>query len=316
VRRLSDVYWGTDIGGPAEIAAELERWREFLVIERPRDVAQRAAELMVAGSVIGWVQGRSEFGPRALGNRSILADPRPAENKSRINAMVKKREGYRPFAPSVLEEHLHEIFEVPATVAALPFMIFVVGVREQHRATLGAITHVDGTARVQTVSRAQNPSYWDVINAFRQLTGVPLLLNTSFNNDAEPIVDSVYDAIVSFLTTGLDYLVIGDWTAKKRTPAWSAKLGLTVALPAYVRVQLIRGFTDLQHSTVTGEIRTTHDAAYRYPVSAGLAERLLGMDREQPIATLVEGQPEATQRAWVTELEDLWSRRLITLSPP
>jgi carbamoyltransferase len=317
VRRLAHVYWGTDVGSDTAIAAELEPWRDFLAFERSPDVARQAAKLMAEGAVIGWVQGRSEFGPRALGNRSILADPRPADNKSRINAMVKKREGYRPFAPTVLEEDLHGIFEVPPEVTALPFMIFVVSVREHYRAALGAITHVDGTARVQTVSRAQNPRYWDVIHAFKELTGVPLLLNTSFNNDVEPIVDSIEDAVVSFLTTGLDYLVIGDCLARKRVPTWSAKRALTVSLPAYARVQLIRSFTDAQHSAVSAEFRVSHDAGYRYPLSPALAAPLLALDHEQSVGALLDDRGVSTpaQPALVTELEELWSRRLVRLRP-
>jgi carbamoyltransferase len=183
-RRLSSVYWGRDVGDDRAIRAELDRWSPWLTVERSADVARTAASLIAGGAVIGWVQGRSEFGPRALGHRSILADPRPAENKDRINRMVKKREAYRPFAPSVLEERAHEFFVLPQAASTLGFMVIVLEVREDRRELLGAITHVDGTARVQTVSRAASPRYWDVIHAFGELTGVPVLLNTSFNNNA------------------------------------------------------------------------------------------------------------------------------------
>src|SRR5438046_915010 len=118
------------------------------------------ARLLAAGEVIGWVRGRSEFGPRALGNRSILADPRPAENRDRINGLVKKREGFRPFAPAVLVERVGEYFDVPQGQFEFPFMLFVLKVREEYRSVLGAVTHVDGTARLQTVSRETNPEFW------------------------------------------------------------------------------------------------------------------------------------------------------------
>ncbi len=131
--------------------------------------------------------------------------------------MVKKREGYRPFAPSVLEDDAHEFFDLPEGTREFPFMNFVVRVRDSKRALLGAITHIDGTARLQTVSRKTNPAYWEVINAFKKRTGIPILLNTSFNNNAEPIVDSVADAIATFLTTELDGLVVGPYLVKKRT---------------------------------------------------------------------------------------------------
>src|SRR5439155_12499588 len=120
-------------------------------------IGAKTAGLLAEGAVVGWVQGRSEFGPRALGNRSILADPRPSENKLRINEMIKKREQYRPFAPSVLEERIADFFDVPPNQSEFPFMIFILRVREHARQLLGAITHVDGTARVQSVSRSANP---------------------------------------------------------------------------------------------------------------------------------------------------------------
>ena len=214
--QLQHVYLGTDIGDDTAVADQLRAWDAFISFEKSPDIARQAAHLMAEGAVIGWVQGRSEFGPRALGNRSILADPRPATNKDRINQMVKKREGYRPFAPSVLEEDVRLYFDIPEGIDKFPFMIFVVQVRPDMRQQLGAITHVDGTARVHTVSRETNSRYWEVINAFKEITGVGVLLNTSFNNNVEPIVDSVEDGVVSFLTTGLDYLVVGDYLAKKR----------------------------------------------------------------------------------------------------
>jgi carbamoyltransferase len=210
-KRLRDVYWGNDIGDAATIVAELDRWSGLIAYERPPDIARRSAELLANGAVIGWVQGRSEFGPRALGNRSILADPRPGENKDRINKMIKKREAYRPFAPSILEEDAYEYFDIPPRRGSYSFMSFVVTVREDKRALLGAITHVDGTARLQTVSRDANPRFWTLLNYFKQLTGIPCLLNTSFNNNAEPIVESIENSVVTYLTTGLDYLIVGDF---------------------------------------------------------------------------------------------------------
>ncbi len=173
--RLDHVYWGTATHAD-DARAAATRWSRFVTATPRTDIVAHAAERMAAGDVIGWVQGRAEFGPRALGNRSILADPRPARNKEVINAMVKKREGYRPFAPSVTIEDASRWFEVDAG-QAFPFMNFVVGVRAEHRETLGAVTHVDGSARIQTVSREQNPRYWELLRAFQAITGVPVLLN-------------------------------------------------------------------------------------------------------------------------------------------
>jgi carbamoyltransferase len=207
--------WGTDIGGDGAIRPRLDAWRGVLAFEPMDDTASRVARLIADGAVVGWVQGRSEFGPRALGNRSILADPRVASHKETINAMIKKREAYRPFAPSVLAERVGEFFDVPGEARGFPFMSSVLEVREDKRALLPAITHVDGTARLQTVTRTANPRFWALIDAFAGLTGIPILLNTSFNNNAEPIVDSVDDAVVCFLTSGLDWLVVGDFIAGK-----------------------------------------------------------------------------------------------------
>jgi len=186
----------------ADIAEELARWQDFLSLQKMDDTADTVADLIANGAVIGWTQGRCEFGPRALGNRSIIADPRLASHKNTINAMIKKREGYRPFAPSILEERARDFFEIAGNNINLPFMSFVLKVKSEWREQLPAITHVDGTARLQTVSKTTNPRYWQLINAFGNKTGIPILLNTSFNNNAEPIVDSISDAIVCYLTSG------------------------------------------------------------------------------------------------------------------
>jgi carbamoyltransferase len=161
---------------------------------------------LARGEVVGWYQGRSEWGPRALGNRSILADPRRADMKELLNVKIKRRESFRPFAPSVLEEHTHEWF---TTAYPDPFLIKVYPIRPEKRPLIPAVTHVDGTGRLQTVSRRTNPVYWRLIQAFHELTGVPMLLNTSFNEN-EPIVNRPEEALACFLRTHMDRLVMGD----------------------------------------------------------------------------------------------------------
>jgi carbamoyltransferase len=170
------------------------------------DVEWETARLLAEGNVIGWYQGRMEWGPRALGNRSILADPRRADMKDAINRKVKFREPYRPFAPSVLVEHVEEYFHF---TGASPFMTVVCRVREEKKGEIPAVTHVDGTARIQTVSRGTNPRFWTLIDEFKALTGVPVVLNTSFNVRGEPIVCTPEDAVKCFLATELDYLILG-----------------------------------------------------------------------------------------------------------
>jgi carbamoyltransferase len=311
--KLTSVYWGPELKDERALERELAEWENFLEVEREENVASRAAQWMAAGAVIGWVQGRSEFGPRALGNRSILADPRPAANKDRINAMVKKREGYRPFAPSVLEEDAAEFFDLPAGKVAFPFMIFVVPVREEKRSLLGAVTHVDGTARLQTVSRQASPRYWELINAFKKLTGVAVLLNTSFNNNAEPIVDSAGDAIATFLTTGLDGLVIGPFLVRKRDASHRDWLSLGLSLPPYARLRQSRGYVSGGHLETVCEIRTSANSRDSVRVSHELFALLVKLEGEIIVGDLMAGFDQARCEELVGELRELWAQRYVRL---
>jgi carbamoyltransferase len=178
-----------------------------------------AAEMLAGGKIIGWFQGRMEMGPRALGNRSILADPRSDDMKDMLNARVKFRESFRPFAPSVLKEKSGEWFE---TDYPSPYMIMVYDVLHDKRPLVPAITHVDGTGRVQTVNRKHNPKFHRLIEEFERLTGVPMVLNTSFNIRGQPIVHSPEQAIECFLTTGMDALFLEDFVLVKRTESAAA----------------------------------------------------------------------------------------------
>ena len=207
---MEHAYWGPEFSD-ADIRRALERHglayrqldRETLV----RETAQRIAQ----GKVVGWFQGRMEWGPRALGNRSIVVDPRRPEMKDILNNRVKHREPFRPFAPSVLEEYTGEYYEhnYPS-----PFMLLAYKVRPEKRSEIPAPTHVDGTGRLQTVSQKTNPLYWQLIDAFRQLTSVPVVLNTSFNEN-EPIVCTPDEAIDCFLRTHMDVLAIGSFLVER-----------------------------------------------------------------------------------------------------
>jgi len=178
-------------------------------------LAETAARELADGKILGWFQGRAEWGPRALGNRSILADPRRAEMKDVLNQRIKHREMFRPFAPSILEESTGEYFE---RTHPSPFMTFAYRVRPEKRAAIPAPTHVDGTARLQTVSRRTNPLYWKLIRAFGDRTGVPVVVNTSFN-DNEPIVCKPEEALDCFLRTRMDVLVMGNLVLRKTAVA-------------------------------------------------------------------------------------------------
>jgi carbamoyltransferase len=179
---------------------------------------RHVAELLQEGKVVGWFQGRFEWGPRALGHRSILADPRPLDMKDRVNVKIKYREPFRPFAPSVLIDRAHELFALPNAARHYParFMLDVVDVLEHQRSRIPAVTHVDGTARVQTVPR-ESRRYYGLIEEFGRATGVPTLLNTSFNLRGEPIVNTPADAYRTFTRSGMDALVLGHCVVEKPT---------------------------------------------------------------------------------------------------
>ena len=178
----------------------------FHVVER--DAKERAVEMLAANKIVACLHGRSEMGPRALGNRSILMSPLAAENKDLLNSRVKHREAFRPFAPAILEEFTTEYFHIDRPS---PYMLLVPSVVEDKRAVIPAVTHVDGTGRLQTVNREFNPHFYSLIQGFYEKTGVPVLLNTSFNVAKEPIVESPEDAIRCFLTTDIDALLLGDY---------------------------------------------------------------------------------------------------------
>lgn len=199
--------------GPAYDDEDIEhflRWSK-LPYRRLANVAEETADILAADKVIGWYQGRMEFGPRALGGRSILASPLHAEMQQRLNE-IKDREDFRPVAPVVLEEESANWF-VDAGVS--PFMLFVYDVRPEKADRIPAVRHVDGTARIQTINRDQNPAYYDLLKAFQKRTGVPVLVNTSFNTRGEPVVCSPRDAIECFWTSPLDALVIGPFLLEK-----------------------------------------------------------------------------------------------------
>jgi carbamoyltransferase len=171
------------------------------------DICRDTAKVLSEGAVLGWFQGRSEFGPRALGNRSIIADPRTPGMKDHVNARVKHRQPFRPFAPIVLAERAKDVFE---DGRESPYMLIAKGVRPEWKDKIPAVVHVDGSARVQTVRQDQNEHLYRLLKEFDALTGVPVLLNTSFNIKGEPIVETPQDAFECFLTTGIDYLAIHD----------------------------------------------------------------------------------------------------------
>ncbi len=208
---MENAFLGPEYG-EEEILETLSRYgAPYRRLERD-DLVREAAALIEGQTVIGWFQGRMEFGPRALGSRSILADARNPENKDVVNLKIKFRESFRPFAPSVLEERIAEYFEIDRPS---PYMLLVAPVREGKR-VIPSVTHVDHSARIQSINRSQNPLYYDLIREFDRRTGVPVIINTSFNVRGEPIVCSPDDAYRCFMRTHMDYLILGPFLLDKK----------------------------------------------------------------------------------------------------
>ena len=214
---MEHAYWGPQFDD-AEVAAVVNRHREAIEaggcrasLEADATVIGETVRAIADGKVIGWFQGRMEWGPRALGNRSILCDPRRADMKDILNRKIKRRESFRPFAPSVLREAVADWFETDDDV---PFMMQVFQIHPHQRARIPAVTHVDGSGRLQTVHAASNPRYHALIGEFARLTGVPMVLNTSFNEN-EPVVCTPSEALDCFLRTRMDLLVMGNWMVRR-----------------------------------------------------------------------------------------------------
>ena len=215
---MGDVYWGPQFS-ENEVQKNLESYSDQLNKRNCRidhirdedDLCKRTAREIANGNVVGWFQGRMEWGPRALGNRSIVVDPRRAEMQDVLNARIKRRESFRPFAPSILLEKTGEYFEKDYPD---PFMIKVYPIKPSKRSEIPAVTHVDGSGRLQTVKKEDNPLYWQLIKEFENITGVPVVLNTSFNEN-EPIVCNPQEALDCFIRTKMDVLVLGRYLIKR-----------------------------------------------------------------------------------------------------
>jgi carbamoyltransferase len=306
--QMQHCYWGPSLPATDEIEMSVKEWGDVVCYRRMADPSDEVAALLANGAIVGWAQDRMEFGPRALGNRSILADARFAAATTRINSIIKKRDNFQPFAPSVLEEEIHTYFELPSRVQTLPFMVFTAQVKPAYREKLGAVTHVDGTARVQTVSRKHNPRYWSLVRAVGQHTGFPIVLNTSFNNQAEPIVNSVEDALACFVSTDLDYLVVGDLLIGKRATMadglWNYRLRLS---PIY----------ELWHRPGKNQLHELrHAVSSRTQRISPELYRLLSGPEGSTIGQLADAAGLAAHRAaLMSELLELWNARIVGLSP-
>src|SRR6267142_895378 len=214
---MEHAFWGEEHAPDATERFLRQENIPYTRIDDEERLIERVVDRLQCGKVVGWSQGRSEWGPRARGNRSILADPRRSDMKDIVNTKIKFREPFRPFAPSVLVDRAEEYFVLPEVARHYParFMLYVVDVRREKQAVIPAVTHVDGTGRVQTVSEALCSRYYKLIEAFGKATGVPVLLNTSFNLKGEPIVNTPAEAFNTFNQSGMDVLVLGDCVVEK-----------------------------------------------------------------------------------------------------
>jgi carbamoyltransferase len=219
---MDHAYWGPEFSR-SDVRSALDARRDDLErqgcavreIESEQDLCRLTASEIAGGKVVGWFQGRMEWGPRALGNRSILADPRRAEMREILNTKIKRRESFRPFAPSVAEEAAGDFF---CESKASPFMLMAYSIRPTKRRVIPATTHVDGSGRVQTVNGRQNPRYYRLLKEFERLTSVPVLLNTSFNEN-EPVVCKPDEALDCFLRTRMDSIVLGNVVVSRAADA-------------------------------------------------------------------------------------------------
>ena len=276
----------------AELAAHDIAWSETTI--------DAVAGMIAEGKVIAWFDGASEYGPRALGHRSILADPSREDMKDVLNSGVKFREAYRPYAPSVLEEHARDWFDL---LAPSPFMLHVCTVKEDKRAKVPAITHIDGTARIQEVSKQHSPRYWALIEAFRQRSGVPLLLNTSFNVNREPIVETPVDALICALRTKIDALVFNgrilvacdDYRDPAITQAMTERRAAADAeLMTALQARYLTGYDPAERDAY---LERENAAASWYLAGAARyeAEKLVLKAQEDSLRVLVVGTPGHSQ---------------------
>ena len=209
VEPMAHAFLGPEFSNE-EIQAALET--RGLNWQKLDDIENQCARRLADGKIVGWFQGRSEVGPRALGNRSILANATLPETKDIVNLKIKKRESFRPFAPAIMEEYAADYID---DYYPSPYMLLVQSIKKSLRTTVPSITHVDGTSRTQSVSKQTNPRFWKLIDSFRKESGVPVVLNTSFNVQGEPIVLTPFDAISTFKTSGMDCLAMGDYLVEK-----------------------------------------------------------------------------------------------------
>lgn len=320
-KKLINVYWGNDVSDANLIQKSILPWSDFISFNKMQAKEEKVSVLLNQGNIVGWVQGRSEFGPRALGARSILADPRPLRIKNKINKSIKNREQFRPFAPIVMEEYVNDYYELPNYNRSFPFMSFTLKARPEIKQLLESVTHIDDTARIQTVSKSDNTLIWELIRAFKKITGIPILLNTSFNNNVEPIVNTINDAIVCFLTTDLDYLIVGDYLiSKKFKKSINDYYALYPSLPPYVRLCSIH-LNKNENFISSYRIEKNYSSSIYINISKDLFDLLKLCEGKKSLKSLINVSSfknlndSNRETELIEEILELWAQRYIILTP-
>ena len=290
-----------------EALKAMEPWVES---EHCDDAASVAADALAAGRIVGWFQGRSEFGPRALGNRSILAHPGERATVDRINSAIKKREAFRPFAPAVLAERAAEYFE---GVTPSPFMSLTVAVRPERRGHIEAVVHEDGTARIQTLEREANPRFHALVSAFEARTGLPMVLNTSFNTQGEPIVETPQDALRTFLESDLHLLLLEDRVVRRRGFPEEEEWGRL--RPRHEEGVVGEMVSDVEGEPLSVRLMAGGRILDSDALQLGLLEACTGASTLRELVREYREEFELEESAVVERLESLFQQRLIRFQP-
>jgi carbamoyltransferase len=285
--RVQGVRWGSSLASRSAIDTELRRWSGFLRAEHNNDAVHRAAEMIAGGSLVAWVEGRSDFGSHALGSRNVLALPNSVENAVRLHRALGRPETYRQLALLIREEDVEAWCELPPGYGALPFQTFTVRVRASKYAQVAAALNADGKAKVQTVSRELHPRLWGLLGELEQMKSAPALLSASFNRSSEPTVESIEDAAACFIASGLDYLVAGDLIAERTAASRAAWMSLTISLPPYTQLVRTKGWSERKRRAIRDEICTTYAPGPRKTITQTLGDLLTGLDEEISFADLL-----------------------------
>lgn len=313
-QRVHSVAWGTPLGAEPDLAAYLKRWRGFVHVEKPLDIAEAVANGLSDGRAIGWAQGRSEFGSHALGQRTALSDPRSLEHSTRLLTALRRSTRYRPFSLAIMEEHAGELFDLPRGPDQFRFAAVAAKATELARALVPAAIQVDGSVRLQCVSHDVLPEFWTVLQKFYERTGVPALLTASLNTEVEPTADSLEDAIVTFISSGLDSMAVGPLMVTRSTPSWEERLSLQVEIPPYIEVVRTRRGGPTADA-IRYELRTTFDPPRRQTLSSSLGELLASCAGGEPLGLALSSFGHSEQMKLASEMNTLWDQRLIRLLP-